>query len=69
MRLYVDRNNDPASTNTDQFETHLMTFYPLVTDLVAKEQAPEMRLAARDFFHRIGTSKGYIVSTEEEKMT
>jgi brefeldin A-inhibited guanine nucleotide-exchange protein len=40
------------------------TFYPLVTDILGKEVAPEMRLAVRDYFSRIGKVKGFITSVE-----
>jgi hypothetical protein len=41
-----------------QFINHLTTFYPLVTDILGKEVAPEMRLAVRDYLIRVGRVKG-----------
>jgi brefeldin A-inhibited guanine nucleotide-exchange protein len=41
-----------------QFINHLPTFYPLVTDILGKEVAPEMRLAVRDYLIRVGRVKG-----------
>lgn len=41
-----------------QFLAHLPTFYPLVTDILGKEVAAEMRLAVRDYLVRVGEVKG-----------
>jgi brefeldin A-inhibited guanine nucleotide-exchange protein len=41
-----------------QFETHISTFYPLATDLLLKEVAPEMRSAIREYLCRVGVAKG-----------
>ena len=50
--------------NTDiQFNNHLPTFYPLVTDILGKEVAPEMRLAVRDYLIRVGRVKGITQSS------
>jgi hypothetical protein len=45
-----------------QFVNHLPTFYPLVTDILGKEVAPEMRLAVRDYLDRVGRVKGITAS-------
>ena len=42
-----------------QFETHIPTLYPLVTDILTKEVAEEMRLAVRDYLSRVGQVKGF----------
>ncbi|KAL7423231.1 guanine nucleotide exchange protein for ADP-robosylation factor [Cryptotrichosporon argae] len=42
------------------FEEHVASLYPLVADLLARELGPEMRIAARDFFLRVGVAKGII---------
>jgi brefeldin A-inhibited guanine nucleotide-exchange protein len=42
----------------NQFVNHLSTFYPLVTDILGKEVAPEMRLAVRDYLVKVGQVKG-----------
>lgn len=41
-----------------QFESHMSTYYPLVMDLLSRQQAPEMRLAIRDWLARVGVEKG-----------
>lgn len=46
-----------------QFGKYIPTFYPLVTDILSKEVALEMRLAVRDYLHRVGIVKRYIVKT------
>lgn len=46
-----------------QFINHLPTFYPLVTDILGKEVAPEMRLAVRDYLIRVGRVKGITQSS------
>jgi len=49
-----------------QFETHIPTLYPLVTDILTKEVAMEMRLAVRDYLHRVGVVKGFLRESEED---
>jgi brefeldin A-inhibited guanine nucleotide-exchange protein len=34
------------------------TYYPLVMDLLSRQQAAEMRLAMRDWLARVGVEKG-----------
>lgn len=46
-----------------QFETHIPILYPLVTDMLSKELAPEMRLAVRDYLKRVGQVKGFAESS------
>lgn len=40
--------------NDAAFDAHLATLYPLVTDLLLREQTAEMRLAIRGFYQRVG---------------
>ncbi|ODN81723.1 hypothetical protein L202_02117 [Cryptococcus amylolentus CBS 6039] len=42
------------------FEKHIPTFYPLVTDLLLKDVAAEMRLTIRDYLRRVGQVKGAV---------
>ncbi|WWC95937.1 hypothetical protein V866_002804 [Kwoniella sp. B9012] len=44
----------------EAFETHIPTFYPLVTDILTKEVASEMRLSVRDYLKKVGRVKGFI---------
>ena len=50
----IDRCRGEGDADLWQFDTHIPTFYPLVTDLLAKDVPPEMRLAVRDYLRRVG---------------
>ena len=43
---------------------HIPTLYPLVTDILGKEVAVEMRLAVRDYLRRVGVVKGFVTVQE-----
>ena len=49
-----------------QFDRHVPDFYPLVTDILTKEVALEMRLAVREYLHRVGTVKGFVRELAKE---
>ena len=47
-------------TLVHQFNDYLPVIYPLASDLLAREMAPDVRVGLRDFFRRVGQSKGII---------
>ncbi|KAJ3538200.1 hypothetical protein NM688_g6554 [Phlebia brevispora] len=43
-----------------EFTSYLPAIYPLTTELLARDMAPEIRLALRDFYKRVGQVQGII---------
>lgn len=43
-----------------QFTRYLPAIYPLVTELLSREIAPEIRRGLRDYFLRVGRIQGII---------
>jgi brefeldin A-inhibited guanine nucleotide-exchange protein len=42
------------------FSRYLPAIYPLVVELLARDVSPEVRLAVRQFFSRVGVSQGIV---------
>jgi brefeldin A-inhibited guanine nucleotide-exchange protein len=45
---------------TLQFSRYVPAIYPLVVELLARDVSPEVRLAVRQFFTRVGVSQGIV---------
>jgi len=54
----------PALIRVDQFAQYLSVVYPLATDLLSRDMAPEIRQHLKTYFERVGYVKRIVdVST------
>jgi brefeldin A-inhibited guanine nucleotide-exchange protein len=57
-------NHEPVLTGQLlQFERYLPELYPLVTDMLAREMAPDLWQAVRSFYVKTGVVKGMMKET------
>lgn len=61
-RRYVlsSKHQRHSSHLFQQFTRYLPAIYPLATDLLSREMAPEIREGLRDYFLRVGYIQGIV---------
>lgn len=50
----------PGLTDLQQFTRYLPAIYPLATDLLSREMAPDIRESLREYFMRVGYIQGIV---------
>ncbi len=60
MVFFPPSGNFEADHSHLQFTRYLPAIYPLATDLLSREMAPEIREGLREYFMRVGYIQGIV---------